>query len=76
MWWSIDMSRKKHSPEKVEQFWKMRADGYSYEQIKEKIKVPVNTLQDWQQQRSRAGLHARMRSKYSQERGADGANAG
>ena len=54
----------KHTPEQIEQFWQLLADGWSYKEISRKTGVAFWTLQDWRQFKTQVGVNMRMAQKY------------
>lgn len=47
------MPKKIHSTEKVQEFWRLRAERKTYQQISDLIGVPYWTLIDWAQRKTR-----------------------
>ena len=58
---------RKHQPEKIQEFWQLLYDGYTYERIEEITGVSRWTLQDWRQCKTHYRLNNRMREQYGFE---------
>lgn len=54
----------KHTPEQIEQFWKLLAEGWSYKEISRKMGVSRYTLTDWRWFKTQVNVNMRMAAKY------------
>lgn len=54
----------KHTPEKIEQFWRMRAEGWAYKEIAKQLKVSYWTCVDWGMLKTQVKTNMRMAEKY------------
>lgn len=60
----------KHTPEEIEQFWQLLAEGWAYKQISRKIGVSYWVLHDWRQIKTQVAVNMRMAEKYGFMKGA------
>lgn len=54
----------KHTPEQIEQFWRMRSEGWAYKEISARLGVSYWTLHDWHQFKTQPSVNLRMARKY------------
>ena len=54
----------KHTPEVIEQFWRLLSEGYSYKEIERRIGVSKWTCVDWARFKTQPGVNMRMARKY------------
>lgn len=55
---------RKHTPEQIEQFWKLLSEGWSYREIEKKIHVKYWTLHDWRQFKTQVAVNMRLANRY------------
>lgn len=54
----------KHTPDQIEQFWKLLAEGWSYKEIEKRIGVKYWTLIDWRQFKTQVVVNMRFANRY------------
>ena len=54
----------KYTPEHIEQFWALLAEGWSYKEIERKTGVSMWTMMDWRQFKTQVAVNMRLANRY------------